>query len=123
VRFLLDEGLPNRLADFLEGEGHDIATCGRDLPFSLLDSEILASAYNTQRILLANDKDFGDLVFRDRQPHRGVILFRLGRVPSSTRVAYLEQVLNEFAEQLDQFIVVSPRGIRIAPMSGVLNED
>jgi predicted nuclease of predicted toxin-antitoxin system len=114
VRFLLDEGLPHRLAAFLVSEGHDVATCGKDLPFALVDGAILASAYRSSRILLTHDKDFGDLVFRDRHPHRGIILFRLGRVSTASLIASLQQVLSEFEGRLDEFIVVSPRGIRVA---------
>lgn len=113
MRFLLDEGLPFRLAAFLKDEGHDVAICGRDHPHALDDREILAIAFAERRIVLTNDKDFGDLVFRDRQPHAGVILFRLGYVPIGIRVEYLQRVLIEHANHLDQFIVVSPRGSRI----------
>jgi predicted nuclease of predicted toxin-antitoxin system len=114
VRFLLDEGLPARLERFLEIEGHDVEVCGREHPHALDDREILAISYHEQRVLLTNDKDFGDLVFRDRLPHAGVILFRLGFVHIDIRIAYLRQVLNDHADRLDQFIVISPQGARIS---------
>jgi predicted nuclease of predicted toxin-antitoxin system len=117
VRFLLDEGLPFRLAAFLEDEGHDIVACGRDFCHALTDREILAIAYGEQRIVLTNDKDFGDLVFRDRLPHAGVILFRLGYVPIEDRIARLHETLINHADRLDQFIVISPRSSRVAATS------
>lgn len=56
----------------------------------LPDEDILAFAVRDDRIVITNDKDFGELVFRDRRPHRGVILLRLanrsGRV-GDTRVS------------------------------------
>ena len=110
---MLDEGLPFRLADYLRIEGHDVAICGRDHPLSLDDREILAIAVARQRIVLTNDKDFGDLVFRDGLPHAGVILFRLGYAPIEVRVAWLRQVLTEHEARMTQFFVVSPQGIRI----------
>jgi predicted nuclease of predicted toxin-antitoxin system len=116
VRFLLDEGLPFRLAEFLEGEGHDITVCGRDHPQALDDRDILAIALADQRIILTNDKDFGDLVFRERRPHARVIPFRLGYVPIDVRVTYLQQALVDHAHELDQFIVVSLRGSRTGTM-------
>jgi predicted nuclease of predicted toxin-antitoxin system len=116
VRFLLDEGLPFRLATFLYGAGHDVTVCGRDHPQALDDRDILAIAFADQRIILTNDKDFGDLVFRDRRPHAGVILFRLGYVPIEARIAYLQQALIDHAHELDQFIVVSLHGSRIGTM-------
>lgn len=123
MRFLPDEGLPHRLAAYLVNEGHDVATYGQDLPCALPDRVILASAYRSHRILLTHDKDFGDLVFRDRQPHRGIILFRLGRVPTATLITYLQRVVAEFEERLDEFIVVSPRGMRIASPLRPLGEN
>ena len=114
MRFLLDEGLPFRLAEFLRGEGHDVVACGRDYPHALTDHQILLIAYGEQRIVLTNDKDFGDLVFRDRLPHAGVILFRLGYVPLNVRIALLRQIMIDHADLLDQFIVVSPAGSRVA---------
>jgi predicted nuclease of predicted toxin-antitoxin system len=114
VRFLFDEGLPFRLVAFLTAEGHDVSVCGHDHPYALDDREILALAFAERRILLTNDKDFGDLVFRDQQPHAGVIVFRLGFAPIEGRLTYLRRVLVDHADQLDQFIVVSPGGSRIA---------
>lgn len=113
MRFLLDEGLPFRLRAWLAEEGHDAATIGRDHPQALTDREILAIAARERRIVLTNDKDFGDLVFRDKLPHSGVILFRLGYAPIAVRVALLRRVLIEHVDHLDQFIVVSPQGVRI----------
>jgi predicted nuclease of predicted toxin-antitoxin system len=42
VRFLLDEGIPFRLAALLQETGHDIKICGRDYTYALEDREILA---------------------------------------------------------------------------------
>ena len=113
MRLLLDEGLPFRLAAHLRGQGHDVTAVGHDYPHALADREILAIARRERRVVLTNDKDFGDLVFRDKLPHSGVVLFRLGYVPLPVRIAHLQRVLTEHASHLDQFIVVTPRGIRV----------
>lgn len=114
MRFLLDEGLPFRLEAFLLSEGHDVVTSGVDYPQALTDRQILAIAHREQRIVLTNDKDFGDLVFRDRLPHAGVILFRIGYVPIDVRIALLRQALVDHADHADQFIVITPGGSRVA---------
>jgi len=114
VRFLLDEGLPFRLAAFLTSEGHDVVACGADYPHALTDRQILAIAFGEQRIVLTNDKDFGDLIFRDGLPHAGVILFRLGYVPIDVRIALLRQTLTDHADRMDHFVVISPGGSRVA---------
>ncbi len=114
MRFLFDEGLPFRLAAFLEAHGHHVTIVGHDHPHALDDQDVLAIAARERRILLTNDKDFGALVFRDRLPHAGVILFRLGYVPLEERIALLQRALSDYADQLDQFLVVTRRGIRVA---------
>lgn len=47
------------------------------------DGEVLKHAEEGGRILVTNDKDFGELVFRRGKPSSGVILLRLERdIPS-----------------------------------------
>jgi predicted nuclease of predicted toxin-antitoxin system len=113
MRFLLDEGLPFRLAVHLSALGHDITAVGHSYPHALTDRDILEIATAEQRIILTNDKDFGDLIFRDRLPHAGVILFRLGYVTLDVRVEHLKRVLSEHTNQLDQVIVVTHNNIRV----------
>jgi predicted nuclease of predicted toxin-antitoxin system len=113
MRFLLDEGLPYRIAAHLHALGHDATAVGHDYPFALGDREILDIATAERRIVLTNDKDFGDLVFRDHLRHEGVILFRLGYVPLDERIAWLERVLADHADRLRDVIVVTHRGIRV----------
>ena len=83
------------------------------LPPRAKDRQILAIAYGEQRIVLTNDKDFGDLAFRDRLPQRADLV-RLGYVPIDVGIALLREVLMDHAEHLDQFIVVLPGGSRVA---------
>jgi predicted nuclease of predicted toxin-antitoxin system len=115
MRFLLDEGLPYRLATFLHNLGHDVTAVGHEYPFALTDHAILAIARQEQRVVLTNDKDFGELIFRDQLPHAGVVLFRLGYVPIAERTALMQRVLTEHATVLDQFIVVTRTAIRVRP--------
>lgn len=76
MRFLLDESAEARIATFLIARGHDATRIGRDYPAALSDEQVLALAHQERRVLIANDKDFGELVVRRRLPHRGVVLFR-----------------------------------------------
>jgi predicted nuclease of predicted toxin-antitoxin system len=113
----LDEGLPYRLAAFLIALGHDVTAVGRDYPSALADRAILEIAHTERRIVLTNDKDFGDLVVRDKLPHAGVILFRLGYVPLAARIALTRRVFDEHKDELDQIIVVTRSSIRVHPSS------
>jgi predicted nuclease of predicted toxin-antitoxin system len=41
------------------------------------DTEVMNRAAREQRLLLTEDKDFGDLVFRDARPVPGIVLMRI----------------------------------------------
>ncbi len=77
------------------------------------DREVLAIAQREQRILITNDRDFGELIFRQRLPHAGVILFRLGNESLQTKRDWLQYVLTNHANQLQHFLVITDRGVRV----------
>ncbi len=41
------------------------------------DAEILKLADREKAIIITTDKDFGELVFKSHEPHKGVLLLRL----------------------------------------------
>ena len=83
----------------------------------MTDLEVLQAAMDEQRVLITNDRDFGELIFRRRLPHAGVILFRLQSVAFAAKRAALATVLRDFPDQLDAFLVVTEGGIRIRRVS------
>jgi predicted nuclease of predicted toxin-antitoxin system len=68
VKFLVDESADARLAIHLRSLGHDAATVAGDYSPALKDPDVLAIAQHEQRVLITNDRDFGELVFRQRLP-------------------------------------------------------
>jgi predicted nuclease of predicted toxin-antitoxin system len=84
------------------------------VPTVSLIRRILAIAWHEQRILITDNRDFGELVFRLKRPHAGVIFLRLGTyAPLSLKIARLEYVLTHYADQLDQFLVVKKGNVRV----------
>jgi len=112
MKFLVDESADARLAAHLKRLGHDATAIGLDYVASLKDPEVLAIAHREQRTLITNDHAFGELVFRDRQPHAGVILLRLGTTSLAPKIERLNYALEHFADRLDQFLVVTERSMR-----------
>jgi len=114
MKFLLDENVDVRLAAFLQSQGHDVKSIVYDYPHSLADTHVLAIARSEQRIVITNDRDFGELIVRHRLPHTGVIYVRLGRyVPLPTLIERLTVVLTHYREQLDHFLVVTTHRVRV----------
>jgi len=113
MRFLLDESADYPLASFLHSMGHDVTSIAHDYPHALKDTEVLAIATTEGRVLITNDKDFGELVFRRHLPHAGVILFRLTDEGLEAKQRWLVHVLTRYPSQLHQFIVIADQGIRL----------
>lgn len=115
MKFLLDESAEFRIAASLQRLGHDVTAIAHDYPASLADSDVLALALQEGRILITNDRDFGELIFRERRPHAGIIYFRLPLASSvAEKVDWLERILREHEADLGKFIVVMTRGIRVS---------
>src|SRR6476659_4516168 len=113
MKFLLDENADFLLAGVLRDLGHDVTAIARDYPAAIKDLEVLEIAQREERVLITNDLDFGELIFRRRLPHAGVLLFRLEAEDIQTKSTWLRYVLSHHAEQLDQFIVVTQRGVQV----------
>ncbi len=114
MKLLLDENVEYRLAALLTTERHDVTAIAHDYPASLSDRAVLALAHAEDRILITNDRDFGELIFNQQLPHAGVIYFRL---PLDTLVSdkmeRLQQLFAEHQADLASFIVVMPDSVRV----------
>jgi len=81
----------------------------------MADDEVINRAFSENRILVSNDKDFGEKVYREQRPHRGLVLLRLEDERAETKIAVMRQLLDNHAERLaDQFVVVTETTVRFA---------
>ncbi len=79
------------------------------------DEEVIRRALTENRILVTNDKDFGENVYRDRHPHRGIVPLRLENERAENKIAVMQRLLNNHADRLaDQFVVVTETTVRFA---------
>ena len=113
LRFLVDESSGKRLFLALVDEGYDTKFVTQILP-SAEDNKILEFAQRENRIIITNDKDFGELIFRLQKPSSGVILLRLRIDNSQNRIKYLLNVISMLYMRLfSNFLVVTENKIRI----------
>ncbi len=78
------------------------------------DREVIKKACEENRILIINDKDFGELVFREKKPHKGVILLRLEDERAANKIAVLKRLLEKYENSIPgHFIVVTETTVRI----------
>ena len=113
LKFLADESLEYSVVLYLRELGYDISAIAEDSP-SIKDTQVLQKANQEKRILLTNDKDFGDLVFLNHLDHKGVVLFRLKRENVLKKTKVFRQLLEQYSDQLPgNFVVVEEEKIRI----------
>ena len=79
------------------------------------DDQILDKACAENWVLITNDKDFGELVYREKLPHRGVVFMRLSDERSAVKIAVLSRLLLACADRLpDSFVVVTETHVRFS---------
>ncbi len=114
MRFLVDENGGLVLPNWLRSQGYEVFSIYESAR-GIDDEEVIKKAFNENWILITSDKDFGNQVFREQRPHRGVILLRLENESSANKIAILQRLLAEYPEQLsDNFIVVTEKLVRFA---------
>jgi len=114
MRFLVDECTGPAVARWLRARGHDVFSVYEQAR-GMSDDAILEKSYTTNRILITNDKDFGEIVYRNLILHRGVVLLRLDNERAYNKVAVIQRLLESHSDTLqDNFIVVTEQRIRIA---------
>lgn len=114
MRFLVDECTGPATARWLRSRGHEVFSVFNEAR-GMDDSDIVRKAYAENWILITNDKDFGEKVFRERFPHRGVIFLRLDDERAVCKIGALRRLLNSYADKLaDHFVVVTETRVRFA---------
>jgi len=80
----------------------------------ITDEVVLRESRNTASVLITADKDFGELVFRQRQASNGVLLIRLWGLTPSMKAAVISAAIQERGQELrGALAVLSPGSIRI----------
>lgn len=114
MKFLIDENVEFKVADFLKTSGHNIKVISRDYPNALADQEVLNIAKTEERILITNDRDFGELIFKKKLSHSGVIYLKLGFASTAEdKIKWLKRILVSYEDSLNKFIVVRKSGIKV----------
>ena len=73
--FLVDESTGRKFFELLLKNGFNAKFVG-NISRSVSDQVVLFLAAKEQRILITDDKDFGELSFRKKRKSHGIILFR-----------------------------------------------
>ena len=113
MKFVADEGVDGQIIESLRAAGHDVLYIAEIGP-GTDDDIVLHYANDEDRILMTRDKDFGELVFRKKQVHSGIVLNRLYELASETKAEIVSSVISKYGEELyGSFTVIQPGRVRI----------
>lgn len=114
MRFLVDECTGPAVARWLSEQKHEVFSVYEEAR-GMTDDDVIAKACIENWILITNDKDFGEKIYRERRSHKGIVLLRLEDERAANKIAVLRGLLEGYAEQLaNQFVVVTERQVRFA---------
>ena len=112
MKFIADVNVEKSIVDCLRDMGCDVKWIPEYNP-AISDSQLLKTANKEKRILITNDKDFGELIFRQNQITTGVILFRIRGQKPSLKIHHIKSLVQQFGDKLlHHFIVVTNSNIR-----------
>ena len=117
MRILADENVPLPIVTWLRDRGHDVlyaAESRKQTP----DADLLAEAEAQGYVVLTEDKDFGEAIFRGHANSHGVVLLRMENRPAAIRLARLQQVWTLVESRVPgHFVVVTASKIRLRPLT------
>jgi predicted nuclease of predicted toxin-antitoxin system len=120
MRLLADECLDGRLIQGLQHAGHDVLAV-RDASRGAGDRAILERARRERRVLVTEDKGFGELVVRRKSRVAGLILVRYSQSDVWAVLARLLAVVDQHGERLHQlYAVVTPARARVRSLGVAL---
>lgn len=104
---------PGRSSTDCGPKATDIAAIAEISPRAV-DERVLEQADKADAILLTNDKDFGELIFRLGRGSSGVVLLRLEGVSTESKVESVAIAVAELGDRLHgTFTVIAPGRVRI----------
>lgn len=114
MRFIVDECTGPAVARWLRQQAHEVFSVYEQAR-GMDDDDIVHKAFTEHWIVVTNDKDFGEKVFRERWPHHGIVLLRLEDERAPKKIAALSRLLARYADRIaNQFVVVTEASVRFA---------
>src|SRR5260370_23263323 len=114
MNFLADESCAGPVIRALLEAGHDVVAIAK-VAKGATDEQVLERALNENRVLLTEDRDFGELVYARGRSSAGVILVRFpGRARRAKPATVVEAVAKLGSRLRDAFTVVEPGRARIS---------
>lgn len=114
MRFLVDECTGPAVARWLQQQGYEVFSVYDDAR-GMNDDKIIQKALDENWVIVTNDKDFGEKVYREQYSHRGVVLLRLDDERIDNKIKAVWRLLRDYAEEIPGcFVVITETRVRFA---------
>ncbi len=119
IQLIADENLDFSIIKSLRQKGFSVISI-LETYSGISDEEVLSIAVKNNAILITEDKDFGELVYRMKKIHFGVILVRLIGMSSIQKMTICtESIEKNIYEMQNSFSVISSQQTRIKKLNFV----
>lgn len=116
MRWLADECVPASLVESLRHAGHDVLYV-TEHHAGLHDGGVVELAMREGRLLLTEDKDFGELVFRRGRDVPGIVLLRISSESPGLQNERLMTAIDQYNDGLfGQYLVIEEARFRSRPL-------
>lgn len=119
MKFLADVNIERRVVLFLRSVGYDVLWIP-EYDCRMADDDLLIVAVQEQRILITNDKDFGNLIYLQRKTAVGIVLFRIEDQNVRVKITILKNMLLRYQDKFPgHFVTLARKKIRFVPLEDI----
>ena len=115
TQFIADENVPKETVDLLKRQGVDIVSVTK-FASGLSDGEVLDLANTKSRIAVTFDKDFGQLIFKEKRKTKGLMLLRFPPKSPQQIAKRIQQVLVANIRMENCVVTVKKDSVRVTPV-------
>ena len=116
IKFIADVNVEKAIVDYLLEEGYDVKWIP-DYNREMLDEDLLELAKVEGRILITNDKDFGEIVFLQKSLSLGIILLRIKGQKVEVKLKLIKELFKNYRNKLlNNFVIITDKKLRFIPL-------
>jgi predicted nuclease of predicted toxin-antitoxin system len=116
MKLLADENIDGPVVEHLRKAGHDVLYIAEAMS-GTSDESVVGCANLQGRLLITADKDFGDILIRQRKISHGLLLLRLAGCSNSQKAAMVTGVIERHEGELSVSMgVITPKALRLRPL-------
>jgi len=105
IKFLIDVGVGKKVEDFLNNEGFNVKAI-KDINPRISDKEVLNLAVIENRMIITMDKDFGELVYKSKLAHNGILVLRVEDANIADKIKTVSGIISNYLDEIkDSFCI------------------